>query len=137
MNSSTITFLDGKLDNSNPLNDQTHRFPDHGLIMSKGPDPEAIPNFLAEQRDEAPADSQHIFLTIEDLWERKLWHQLTGTLVDYFSQEESAPQRLPIFKTFILTFAEKINQLKFVTLGLSASSQFEGMAFGSFIQVEY
>jgi len=28
-----------------------------------------------------------------------------------------------------LTFAEKINQLKFVTLGLSASSQFEGMAF--------
>lgn len=94
--------------------------------MSRVPDPDAIPNFLAEQRDEAPEDSQHVFLTIEDLWERKLWHQLTDTLIAYFSSPESSPQRLSIFNTFILTFAEKINQLKFVTLGLSASSQCKG-----------
>lgn len=89
-------------------------------------DPEAIPNFLADQRDEAPVEVQHIFLSLEDLWERKLWHQLTDALLEYFHQDESASQRLPVYTTFILSFADKINQLKFVSLGLSASTQCKG-----------
>ncbi|EXJ94656.1 26S proteasome regulatory subunit N9 [Capronia coronata CBS 617.96] len=91
--------------------------------MSKQQDPEVISNFLAEQRDEAPAELQHIFLTFEDLWERKLWHQLTNTLLEYFSDPASTSQRLPIYNTFIISFADKINQLKLVKLGLSASEQ--------------
>lgn len=84
---------------------------------------DAIPDFLGEQRDAAPADLQHLFLSFEDLWEKKLWHQLTDTLVEFFNHKESASQRLPIYKTFILTFADKINQLKLVTLALSAALQ--------------
>ncbi|KAF7943206.1 hypothetical protein EAE96_011142 [Botrytis aclada] len=84
---------------------------------------DTIPDFLGEQRDAAPADLQHLFLSFEDLWEKKLWHQLTDTLVEFFNHKESASQRLPIYKTFILTFADKINQLKLVTLALSAASQ--------------
>jgi len=84
---------------------------------------DTIPDFLAEQRDAAPADLQHLFISFEDLWERKLWHQLTDTLVEFFNHKESAAQRLPFYKTFILTFADKINQLKLVTLALSAASQ--------------
>ncbi|KAN0101909.1 PCI domain containing protein [Hyaloscypha variabilis] len=84
---------------------------------------DTIPDFLAEQRDAAPADLQHLFLSFEDLWERKLWHQLTDTLIEFFNHKESAHQRLPFYKTFILTFADKINQLKLVTLALSAASQ--------------
>ena len=89
-------------------------------------DPEAIPNFLAQQRDEAPAEIQHVYLSLEDLWDRKLWHQLTDELLEFFETEESASQRLPIFRTFILSFADKINQLKLVTLALSASTQCKG-----------
>jgi 26S proteasome regulatory subunit N9 len=89
-------------------------------------DPDAIPNFLAEQRDEAPAEVQHVYLTFEDLWERKLWHELTNSLVDFFRSSESAPQRLPIYNTFILSFADKINQLKLVWLGLQASARCNG-----------
>lgn len=91
-------------------------------------DPEVIPNFLAEQRDAAPVDLQHIFLTFEDQWERKLWHELTDSLIQYFANEESQPQRLPIFNTFILSFADKINQLKLVSLGLRASTQCKGLS---------
>ena len=87
---------------------------------------DTIPDFLADQRDAAPADLQHFYLSFEDLWERKLWHQLTNTLVEFFNLKESAPQRLPFYKTFILTFADKINQLKLVTLALSAASQCRG-----------
>src|SRR2546423_2685631 len=89
-------------------------------------DLEAIPNFLAEQRDEAPPEVQPIFLTFEDMWERKLWHQLTNTLLEYFRSEESVPQRLSIYETFILSFADKINQLSLVTLALRAATQIKG-----------
>jgi hypothetical protein len=87
---------------------------------------DTIPDFLTEQRDAAPAELQHLFLSFEDLWERKLWHQLTDALIEFFNHKESAHQRLPFYKTFILTFADKINQLKLVTLALSAASQCRG-----------
>jgi 26S proteasome regulatory subunit N9 len=89
-------------------------------------DPEVISNFLAEQREAAPEDLQASFLQIEDFWDRKLWHQLTDVLVDFFNDRASYPQRLPLFRQFILSFAEKINQLKFVSLGLLAASQCQG-----------
>ena len=94
--------------------------------MSKPQDPEVISDFLVEQRDAAPAEDQHLFLTFEDLWERKLWHQLTDRLLEYFSRTESASQRLAIYNTFIVSFADKINQLKLVKLALSAATQCNG-----------
>lgn len=90
-------------------------------------DPEVISDFLSEQRELAPEDLQQNFLTIEDYWERKLWHQLTDVLVDYFENAASAEQRLPLFSSFILSFAEKINQLKLVSLGLLAATQCSGL----------
>lgn len=95
-------------------------------VMSKPVDPETISNFLAEQRDEAPADIQHLYLTFEDLWERKLWHQLTDRLLEFYQSPESKSQQLAIYKTFIISFADKINQLKLVKLALTASEQCKG-----------
>ncbi|RMJ27714.1 proteasome regulatory [Aspergillus sp. HF37] len=82
-----------------------------------------IPDFLAQQLQQAPEHCQASFLSFEDFWERKLWHQLTDALVDFFRLPESAPQRLPMFKSFVLSFADKVNQLKFVSLGLMASTE--------------
>ena len=89
-------------------------------------DPEVVTNFLSEQREAAPEELQASFLTIEDYWDRKLWHQLTDVLIEYFNTPASASQRLPLFRRFILSFAEKINQLKFVSLGLQAATQCSG-----------
>ena len=89
-------------------------------------DPEVVSNFLSEQREAAPEDLQASFLQIEDFWERKLWHQLTDVLVEYFHSPASSSQRLALFRQFVLNFAEKINQLKFVSLGLLAASQCRG-----------
>ncbi|RDA82580.1 hypothetical protein CP532_3712 [Ophiocordyceps camponoti-leonardi (nom. inval.)] len=86
---------------------------------------QAIPEFLAEQRDTAAEQLQSLFLDFEDLWERKLWHQLTEALVQFFDHPDSAPQRLPFYKTFILNFADKINQLKLVDLALKAGTQYD------------
>ena len=87
---------------------------------------DTIPDFLAEQREAAPAELQEHFLSFEDFWERRLWHQLTDVLIECFNRPESAPQRIPLYKTFVSSFADKINQLKLVTLGLSAATQCRG-----------
>lgn len=89
-------------------------------------DPEVISNFLSEQREHIPEELQQAFLTIEDFWDRKLWHQLTDLLVEYFSNPLSGDQRLPLFKRFVNGFSEKINQLKYVRLGLLAATQCSG-----------
>ena len=94
--------------------------------MSKAPNPEEIFDFLAEQRDEAPAEIQPVFITFDDLWDRKLWHQLTDRALEFFSVEESKPYRLPLYNTFILSFADRINQLKLVKIALLASHQCKG-----------
>lgn len=85
-----------------------------------------IPDFLAGQLQQAPPQCQPLVLSFEDYWERKLWHQLTDSLIEFFRVPESAPQRLPLFKSFILSFADRINQLKFVSLGLMASAECAG-----------
>ncbi|KAH9829799.1 26S proteasome non-ATPase regulatory subunit 13 [Teratosphaeria destructans] len=84
---------------------------------------EKISDFLAEQRDNAPEDLQHYFLSFEDYWERKLWHELTDILVKYYGEPQSVKQRIPIYNSFIKTFADKINQLKLVQIGLNTASQ--------------
>jgi len=85
-----------------------------------------IPDFLAEQQANGTPETQTYLLTFEDFWERKLWHQLTDALVEFFKLPESAPQRLAFFKTFVLSFADRINQLKFVALGLMAATECAG-----------
>ena len=88
----------------------------------------SIPTFLAQQRDEiTPPVLQPLFLDFEDYWERKLWHQLTEVLLEFYRHPESGPQRILMYKNFVLSFSERINQLKLVALGLAASSQCKGM----------
>lgn len=84
---------------------------------------DTISDFLAEQRDAAPEDLQPLILQFEDLWERKLWHQLTNALLEFFNDPRSAPQRLQFYKVFVLKFADKINQLKLVDIALKAATQ--------------
>ncbi|KAJ4164087.1 hypothetical protein LMH87_005773 [Akanthomyces muscarius] len=84
---------------------------------------DTIPDFLAEQRDAAPEELQPLILDFENYWERKLWHQLTDALVQFFSDDGSAPQRLSFYRVFILKFADEINKLKLVDLALKAASQ--------------
>ncbi|KAK4156821.1 hypothetical protein C8A00DRAFT_40727 [Chaetomidium leptoderma] len=84
---------------------------------------DTVSDFLAEQRDSAPEELQPLVIEFETLWERKLWHQLTNQLIEFFNNPGSAPQRLQFYKVFVLKFADKINQLKLVDLALKAATQ--------------
>ncbi|OTA89332.1 hypothetical protein M434DRAFT_110549 [Hypoxylon sp. CO27-5] len=84
---------------------------------------DTIADFLADQRDETPDELQYLIIQFENYWERKLWHQLTDALIEFFANPKSEKQRLKFYKVFILKFADKINQLKLVDLGLKAATQ--------------
>lgn len=81
-----------------------------------------LSDFLEDQRDAAPAELHALFYEIENQWERKLWHQLSDSLLVLFDDDASKPQRLPLFNKFISKFGDKINQLKFVNLALKAAA---------------
>lgn len=87
---------------------------------------DTIADFLADQRDETPDELQYLIIQFENFWERKLWHQLTDALIEFFANPKSEPQRLKFYKVFISKFADKINQLKLVDLGLKAATQCKG-----------
>ncbi|KAL1838179.1 hypothetical protein VTJ49DRAFT_2960 [Mycothermus thermophilus] len=84
---------------------------------------DTISDFLAEQRELVPPELAEPIYEFEELWERKLWHQLTNKLIDFFNHPGSAPVRLPFYKVFVSKFADKINQLKLVDLALKAATQ--------------
>ncbi|ODV92557.1 hypothetical protein CANCADRAFT_88984 [Tortispora caseinolytica NRRL Y-17796] len=77
---------------------------------------------LAELREKAPEELQGGLYAIEDLWDRKLWHQLTDALLELSNIRESEPFRMDIFETVVLAFKDKINQLKLIELGIKATS---------------
>lgn len=79
-----------------------------------------VPTILATLRLEADPELTPIFYTMEDLWERKLWHQLTSVIREFYGDPKSEPIRLRFFTQFISIFQSKINQLSLVTFGLAA-----------------
>ncbi|ODQ65237.1 PCI-domain-containing protein, partial [Nadsonia fulvescens var. elongata DSM 6958] len=83
-----------------------------------------VPTILATLRMEADPELAPQFYTMEDLWERKLWHQLTSALAEFFRDPLSIPLRIRVYSQFISFFQNKINQLKLVTFGLSAATQY-------------
>ncbi|KTW29183.1 hypothetical protein T552_01140 [Pneumocystis carinii B80] len=96
-----------------------------------------ISAFLGSQKVLMKDDLQKMISTMEDLWERRLWKQLTDILIEFFENPESAAFRMNMFKFFVVSFSQHINKLKFVVLGLSASRQcennIESLEFLSFI----
>ncbi|KAG0047498.1 26S proteasome regulatory subunit [Gryganskiella cystojenkinii] len=82
-----------------------------------------IPHFLATQKQQAPASLQNYYNTFEELYERKLWHQLTLSVQEFVSKPESGPFQVALYHHFISDWAEKMSQLKLVTLGVAAARQ--------------
>ena len=86
-----------------------------------------VPDFLSSLRDDAPDEQTVVFLNFEDLFDRKLWHELTDALVGWYDNPDSFKQRLVLFNNFVILIAEKINKLKLVQLALRTLEAIPGM----------
>ncbi|KAF8630079.1 hypothetical protein AX17_005477 [Amanita inopinata Kibby_2008] len=68
-----------------------------------------------------PRELHPFFESFRTLYTRKLWHQLTQKLSEFFSHPSSQPYRVDVFERFVRDFEGRINQLRLVEMGVKVS----------------
>lgn len=56
---------------------------------------------------------------------RRLWHQLTLKLFDFFNEPAAAPYSVDVFDTFVRDFESRLNQLRLVEMGVKVSKEID------------
>lgn len=83
--------------------------------------------YFNELREGAPESLIPLIYQLEDQWDRKLWHQVTVTLVEIFALPESAPFRINLYNNLISKAEDRLNKLALVGLAISASEEFSSL----------
>ncbi|KAK9156183.1 hypothetical protein Sjap_003663 [Stephania japonica] len=83
------------------------------------------PGFLEEQRDAHP-DLAEWYDSLLDLYHKKLWHQLTTKLDQFFALPElqTGDALIQLYHNFIADFETKINLLKLAQFAVKVSRQY-------------
>ncbi|QEU62114.1 Rpn9 [Kluyveromyces lactis] len=79
-----------------------------------------IDTIISTLKQEVNSELAPLFDDFEDLYERKLWHQLTEKLAIFFHDSKSESFRLRLYTQFVSKFIDKINQLNVVEFLLQA-----------------
>jgi len=58
---------------------------------------------------------------------RRLWHQLTKKLFEFFDHPKSRPFRVDVFEGFVCDFESKINQLRLAEMGVKVAKEIDSM----------
>lgn len=84
-----------------------------------------ISGILASLRLESDDEIAPLYYALEDYYERKLWHQITGVLDEFYHAPQSKGLRLKLFQGFVTTIAKKINRMKYVEFLLAAAQEMD------------
>ncbi|KAJ2755397.1 26S proteasome regulatory subunit, partial [Coemansia sp. BCRC 34490] len=85
-------------------------------------------NYLQRLQNEAPSGLAQYFLEFEDLYERKLWHQLTKKVEEFINIPEAAPYRIGLYNEFVKDWQKHMNKVKLVLFSLAAARQFDDVS---------
>ncbi|KAH0834111.1 hypothetical protein J3R83DRAFT_11399 [Lanmaoa asiatica] len=94
-------------------------FPD----FSAPPPKLVVDEFIAKALSSTHPDLHPFFEAFKSLYTRKLWHQLTLKLFEFFDHPLSKPCRVVVFQQFLRDFEAKLNQQKLVELGTRVSKE--------------
>lgn len=86
-----------------------------------------IDTILSTLKLEVDPELSQLFDDFEDLYERKLWHQLTEKLTTFFYDDRSKSFRLRLYNQFVNKFLDKINQLSAVDFLLQSLRENENI----------
>ncbi|OBZ74457.1 putative 26S proteasome regulatory subunit rpn9 [Grifola frondosa] len=84
-----------------------------------------IDEFLTLAVLETPQELHQFFESFRSLYSRKLWHQLTLKLFEFFDYPLSKPYRVATFDKFVRDFESRLNQLKLVEMGVKVSKEID------------
>ncbi|KAF9484756.1 hypothetical protein BDN70DRAFT_824894 [Pholiota conissans] len=80
-----------------------------------------LDEFIATALSATPAELHPYFESFKSLYTRKLWHQLTKKLFEFFDQPAAARFRVDVFQRFVRDFESKINQLRLAEMGVKVA----------------
>ncbi|KAI0920324.1 hypothetical protein AcW1_002095 [Taiwanofungus camphoratus] len=72
-----------------------------------------------------PQELHPFFESFKTLHSRKLWHQLTLKLFEFFDHPLSRPYRVDVFDKFVRDFESRLNQLRLVEMGVKVSKEID------------
>ncbi|EMD35192.1 hypothetical protein CERSUDRAFT_116660 [Gelatoporia subvermispora B] len=75
-----------------------------------------------------PAELHPFFESFRTLHSRKLWHQLTLKLFEFFDHPLSRPYRVDVFDKFVRDFEGRLNQLRLVEMGVKVAVEIDNPA---------
>ncbi|KAF8508082.1 hypothetical protein JB92DRAFT_3145169 [Gautieria morchelliformis] len=81
--------------------------------------------YLSTALSTAPVELHAFIESFRNLHRRKLWHQLTQSVSDFFDHPLSKPYRVDVFERFVREFEIRINQLSLVQMGTKVSKEFD------------
>ncbi|KAJ7579663.1 hypothetical protein C8J56DRAFT_280613 [Mycena floridula] len=84
-----------------------------------------LDEFIAEALSGTPPELHRFFESFRTMHTRKLWHQLTLKLFEFFDQPLSKPFRVHVFERFVRDFEGKLNQLRLVEMGVKVSKELD------------
>ncbi|KAI5119270.1 hypothetical protein M0805_007272 [Coniferiporia weirii] len=87
-----------------------------------------VDEYLTTALSVSPHELHPFFESFRTLHERKLWHQLTLKLFDFFRHDLSRPYRVDVFERFVRDFEERLNQLRLVEMGVIVSKEIDNPA---------
>ncbi|KAJ3035338.1 26S proteasome regulatory subunit [Rhizophlyctis rosea] len=82
-----------------------------------------VTGYLQKERSSAPQELAQFYAKFEDLYDRKLWHQLTLAVEDFVNQPNAGPRLIPLYENFIVDWEKKMNQLSLVKFVTRASRE--------------
>ncbi|KAI8818248.1 uncharacterized protein EV422DRAFT_499326 [Fimicolochytrium jonesii] len=79
--------------------------------------------FLSAEQQKVPAQLRDYYVRFIDLYDKKLWHQLTLALEAFIAQPGSGPHLIPLYEHFIIDWEKKMNKLSLVKFLTKASRE--------------
>ncbi|KAF8200203.1 hypothetical protein BJ912DRAFT_898190 [Pholiota molesta] len=84
-----------------------------------------LDQFIATALSATPPELHPFFESFRTLYTRKLWHQLTQKLFQFFDHPAAAPYRVDVFERFVRDFESKLNQLRLAELGVKVAKDID------------
>ncbi|KAH6890846.1 proteasome 26S subunit [Coprinopsis sp. MPI-PUGE-AT-0042] len=84
-----------------------------------------LDEFIGTALSATPAELHPYFESFRNLYSRKLWHQLTTKLNQFFDEPNARPYRVDVFERFVRDFESKLNQLRLVELAVKVAKDID------------
>ncbi|KAI0321151.1 hypothetical protein OF83DRAFT_1100886 [Amylostereum chailletii] len=87
-----------------------------------------VDEYLTTAISATPGELHPFFESFQTLHTRKLWHQLTVKLAEFFDHPIARPFRVEVYSRFVRDFEERLNPLRIVEMGVKVSHDIENPA---------